>query len=298
MNISHFTITQCEATKTIFFSEAMFSPSLSSSSSLCSSGDGWNRSELVSPLVARPGWCPVSVTAANGDCDSPPINLRVLSRSPREILLKKAELGQIRQYKEQDRLLTPPSLAHGVSETFLDWEIGMRLLYTQTMDDRRMERRGTRSGLVLCYQQLCLQLEEAREELSTVRDLKRELKNKLKILEQDEDCLLSLVQTSDAVTLRSIASLQNKLKQAEIKLADAAMKIGKEIPPGSFRRVFSPISECGQFPAPSTILPDLSQPPPTWDSAPILTNSPSVEAPTESLRSLTGHPSMYDIHSD
>jgi len=253
----------------------MFSPSFICSSGSCSSGDGWNRSEQVSPVFA-PG-SSSSLTAANGDCDSPPISLRVLSRSPREILQKKAELGQIREIKEQE-LLTQPSLAHGVLESFLEWEIGMRLLYTQTMVDRRMERRGTRSGLVLWYQQLCLQLEEAREELCIVRDLKRELMNKVKILEQDQDCLLSLVQTSDAVNLRCIASLQNRLKQAEIKLADAALNTGKEITGGS-----NGVS-CGQFAVPTalqSLLPDLSQPPPTWDSPPILTNSPSVEVTTD-----------------
>jgi len=237
----------------------MFSPSFSSCSLSSSSGDGWNRSELISPVFA-PGSM-TSLTAANGDCDTPPISLRVLSRSPREILIKKAELGQIRKIKEQEHL-TLLRLADGVSERFLEWEIGMRL----AMVDMRMDRRGTRPGLVLCYQQLSIKLEEAREELCTVRDLKREIKNKVEILEQDELCLQSLIQANNSVTLRSLASLQNKLKLAEIKLADAALKTGKEIPGESFRRVFSPICECGQFPPPPMMmLPDLSQPPPTWD---------------------------------
>ena len=220
-------------------------------------------------MVASPGTS-TEVTAANGDWDKPPISLRVLSRSPREILRKKAELGQVREIKEQE-ILTQQRVADGVSERFLEWEIGMRLVYTQTVADRRMEGRGTRSGLVSWYHQLCVKLEHAREELCTVRDLEQELKNKVKILQQDQDCLRSLIQASDAVTLRSLASLQNKLKQAEIKLADAALKSGKEIPPGSFRRVFSPISECGQYTPPITMLPDLSQPPPTWGRASILT---------------------------
>ena len=158
-----------------------------------------------------------------------------MTRSPREILRNKAELERVSEIKER------PQSAWGVTESFLEWEIGMRLLYIRTVND---ERTG-RGGLESWYQNLHWRLETARVELCQLHERKWNLENRTRILKQDQECLRSLIQANDEETLSSLARLQDKLKRVESKLADVALQAGVEVLPGSFVRVFSLVSQAG-----------------------------------------------------
>lgn len=154
---------------------------------------------------------------------------------------------------QRERLLT-----HTV---FLEWEIGMRLLYIKTVSDKRLE-------LVSRYHILQWKLEQARKELLGLRECKWELENRARILNQDQECFHSLIKAQEEATLASLDGLQHRLKNAEAKLVDVALEVGVQNTSGYVGRVFSPGSSTQSEPPPM-LVPDVSKLPPPSGGVPL-----------------------------
>ena len=203
------------------------------------------------------------------DCSLPPIFLHQLSRSPKEILQKKEELGlrATRGLKS--------STGNGKEDhpeacgNFLDWEIHLRLFYIGCISSLRAEGGAeTVEELGERYLARDMKLDVAREELGKLIGQKQKLEEMVKTLRQDQDCLSSLIQHNDQAALQALSKLQSQLQDAECRVAKAAQEVGASTPASSFRRV---------FPSPRVNLPDFSRPPPSCSSA-ILHQTPVLSS--------------------
>ena len=203
------------------------------------------------------------------DCSLPPIFLHQLSRSPKEILQKKEELGlrATRGLKS--------STGNGKEDhpeacgNFLAWEIHLRLFYIGCISSLRAEGGAeTVEELGERYLAREMKLGVAREELGELMGQKQQLEEMVKTLRQDQDCLSSLIQHNDQAALQALSKLQSQLQDAECRVAKAAQEVGASIPASSFRR---------DFPSPRVNLPDFSRPPPSCSSA-ILHQTPVLSS--------------------
>ena len=138
----------------------------------------------------------------------------------------------------------------------MEWEIRLRLFYIQAISNLRNLSGGMEQGLVAYMEH---RLEQVREGISMVWRERDRLRNRIRIVKQDQKCLQALIEAEAQDALHSISQLQQVLRKTEVELGDLSQEAGMEIPDSSFSRVF-PVA---RSPPSMSMMPDLSQPPPS-----------------------------------
>ena len=225
----------------------------------------------------------------------PPIDLLRLDRSPLEIFMKKAysgnsrgsaapqesggsprlktafgQKGSLRQERPDyahSSQAAPVTLPDNEGGDFLEWEIRLRLFYIQQLTCLKQEgKKEKMEEMKLQYMTLDYQLQGARADLACAFEQRVQLKNRLRVLEQDKRHLTTLIKSNDQAALIQLTTMQEQLKKSEGRLEKLAKQVGLQPPASAFTRVFLP--HCP--PQTQLDLPDLSRPPPTLGMPPSL----------------------------
>ena len=133
-----------------------------------------------------------------------PLGLRRLSRSPQEILKKKAELDQ----RVGGRGVV--DLVQEDSDEWFEMRIRLRLFYMKEIQHlrRRQELAAIESSGI---KELEKDIEELRRHLDERLQVKGELMRKLTLLVQDQECFVDLAKASDQGTNNILAGLVKKI---------------------------------------------------------------------------------------
>ena len=131
---------------------------------------------------------------------SSPLGLRRLSRSPQEILKKKAELDQ----RVGGRGVV--DLVQEDSDEWFEMRIKLRLFYIQEIQNlrRRQELAASESSQIKVLEK---EMEELRKQLDERLQLKGELMKKLMLIVQDQECFVNLAKASDQGTNNILTGL-------------------------------------------------------------------------------------------
>ena len=219
--------------------------------------------------------------------DGPPFPLRRLSRSPAQILRRKAQLeggqeaqlegGQEEQVEggqeehvegdQEEPVEASSGKKDAEGDYWLEWGIRLRLFYLEELGNARAAARGLGE-----IGRLNHQLAVARQGLAIAMEQRRLLEHRLEVVRRDKQELASLMAMHDQAALEELTRLQGMLVEAEGMLEEVAREEGVQVPATAFKRVFTP-------PRPTrVVLPDLTKPPPP--SLPLLPPSPPLLPPS------------------
>ena len=219
---------------------------------------------------------------AAGEGDGPPFPLRRLSRSPAEILRRKAQLeGGVEAQLEGGGVEVQHEASQEEEEgdNWLEWGIRLRLFYLEELGSARAAARGL-GELVEEMGRLDHQLGVARQGLAIAKEQRGLLEHRLEVARRDKQGLASLMEAQDQAALVQLARLQGMLVEAEGRLVEVAMEEGVKVPSTAFKRVFTPPRPTG------VVLPDLTRPPPALPGA--TTALPGATPAFTSLCALVG----------
>ena len=199
-------------------------------------------------------------SAEEGSSSSLPFFLRRLSRSPKEILRKKAEMGQVmvEEFSQMVNVKENIVLPDGEVDHVLEKEIQQRLFYIlQICNLKKKAPRKSLQELAAHYQHLDQDLGAARQRLDSLLELRGQLEARMAVVKKDQQGVAAILGRSDETALKALSLMQEQLRRAEEQLAQAAEVAGTERPASSFRRVFAPTMVDRPLG-----MPDLSKPPP------------------------------------
>ena len=199
--------------------------------------------------------------------DGPPFPLRRLSRSPAQILRRKAQLEgsqeQVEGGQEQvegcaeEQVEAPSGKEDEEGDYWLEWGIRLRLFYLEELGSARAAARGLGE-----IGRLDHQLAVARQGLAIAMEQRRLLEHRLEVVRRDKQELASIMEMHDQAALEELTRLQGMLVEAEGRLEEVAREEGVQVPATAFKRVFTP-------PRPTrVVLPDLTKPPPALPATP------------------------------
>lgn len=201
-----------------------------------------------------------SSSAEEGSSSSlPPFSLRRLSRSPREILRVKAELSQVeKKLSPVVNMKSDLKLPEDQVDDVLEEEIQQRLFYILEISYLKNKAPFVSlQELAAHYQHLDHKLNDARQRLDKLMELRGQLEARMIGVKKDQEAVATILDLSDETAMRALSMMQEQLRRAEEQLAKAAEVVGAEPPASSFRRVFAPTMVDR-----SLAMPDLSKPPP------------------------------------